>query len=771
MKNLAVSSVAAVALFVLQGLILGCGAPPAQAPIAGDGAVPEHYFIAQDPGPSASVECSMVADQTPWSEMWRRPLSPCTLGTGWAGFEPWGIWVISDRAHLTINLRSTDWDRMTIHAEAFGGLPDDVDQEMTVEINGRIIGTTGLARSWDTYTIDIPQNTLEVGLNSVTLSFTHRSSPERAGRGADRRLLAGGVKSIGLADSDRITRREDPQKPSQIFERTTGRFVIDEPGTLVMPIEVPGGTRQLELDVRLAGAGVHESATVTSIVRSLDGRFVSRTEHTASGSDRTHAGRWSIPIDANATGHSVLASFESHSLPPGTQLSMSPVRPVPARPDGRSEPTPTQAEETDSRTPDIVVITLDAARPDHFSHAGYPRPTTPKIDRLAEQALVFRNAFALAPYTLCSVPTMITGLSFLDHGVVSRRDVLSPVAVTMAEYLRAAGYRTAAFTTTPNNSAAKGYDQGYDEFFEMWRDVPRGTARNPHYVAREVIEWLGAVGEAQPIHLQVHLIPPHGPYAPADRFDRFTDPDYSGPCNGGNITLDHLESGAIPASEECLENVIGLYDGNLLAADDAVGQLLDALRARRRWPETVVLVTSDHGEAFLEHGRMTHNSTVFDEMLRVPFILRTPAWMDTSLIDTNRLVTLADIVPTLLATASIQPSTPLEGVNLFRIEGDTRLHDPRFFVAGNTDKPPLLGLRTRRWKLLLSDPGHGALFDLVADPRETTNIRFEEPALFAGLGMLLTDRVERPSTLAPSADSSEITEEDRKMLEALGYVE
>lgn len=713
----------------------------------------------------------MMADQSPWSEIWRRPLSPCTLGSGWGALESWGTWVISDRAQVTIHLLSAEWDRLTIRAEAFNGLPEEVDQEMAVALNGLSIGTVNLTRSWRNHEIEVPAGVLQVGLNTLSLTFAHRSSPEKAGRGADRRLLAGGVKSIQLDHSGWNNAGGDAAKDSQVFDTAMGRFVIDRPGTLVVSTEAPRGTTDFELGVELRGNGIQKRTTITSTLRSLDGRFVSRATHEVGGFRRNGARRWFIPIDSNATGDVVLATFEVSSLPANTQLALSPILPTPARHIADSAPMVAQPNAAASREPDIVLITLDAARSDHFSHAGYPRQATPEIDRFAEQSLVFLNAFALAPYTLCSVPTMITGLSFLDHGVVSRTDVLSPVAETMAESLQTAGYRTAAFTTTPNNSAAKGFDQGYDEFFEMWRDVPRGTARNPHYVTQEVIEWLGTIGDATPFHLQVHYIPPHGPYAPAARFDRFTDPDYSGPCNGRNITLDHIESGAVPVDEECLEHVIGLYDGNLLAADHAVGQLLDALRGRERWPDTVVLITSDHGEAFLEHGRMTHNSTVFDEMLHVPFVLRIPAWMDTSQVDTDRLVTLADIVPTLLATASIQPSLPLEGVNLLRNEGDTRLHDTRYFVAANTDKPPLLGLRTRRWKLLLNGPGHGALFDLAEDPGETENIRFDNPALFAGMGMLLTHRLITPSTLAPSEESSEITEEDRKMLEALGYVE
>ncbi len=421
--------------------------------------------------------------------------------------------------------------------------------------------------------------------------------------------------------------------------------------------------------------------------------------------------------------------------------------------------------------PDIVIITLDAARPDHCSCYGYHRLTTPVIDQFAEQSLVFSNAFALAPYTLCSVPTMITGLSFLDHGVVGHDDTLSVEALTLAEALRDAGYRTTGFTATPNNSAAKGFDQGYDEFHELWTEAPGATFQDPHYVSGRVIEWLESVDDNRPLHLQVHFIPPHAPYAPARPFNLFADPSYDGPCTGGVQSFDTIEHGIVPDTEECVTNLIDLYDGNLRAVDDATGLLLAALQRRERWQNTVVLITSDHGEAFLEHGRLTHNSTLYDEMLRVPFILHLPERYEDLEVDTEGLVTLADVTPTLLAAAGIRFSGPVDGINLLASHGT---HNPpvgRFFVARNSASDPLLGLRTLRWKVLLTSTGVGAVFDLVEDPGERLNLIFANPRQFAGLGLILTDRIAQPPSITVAGERAQTTDGDRELLEALGYVQ
>jgi arylsulfatase A-like enzyme len=166
---------------------------------------------------------------------------------------------------------------------------------------------------------------------------------------------------------------------------------------------------------------------------------------------------------------------------------------------------------------------------------------------------------------------------------------------------------------------------------------------------------------------------------------------------------------------------------------------------------------------------MHHNSTVFDEMLRVPFILRLPDWISTDTVDVSRLVTLADIVPTLLGTAGIRPAAQLEGIDLLADPG--AFPTSRVVIAANTDKPRLLGLRTARWKAILSPSGQGALFDLDRDPGELDNLVSLEGPTFAGLGLMLTQRASQPASLGAAPERAEVTEADREMLRALGYVD
>ena len=555
------------------------------------------------------------------------------------------------------------------------------------------------------------------------------------------------------------------------FDRRSGRFVLESPGTLVLPTEIPDHADILEVEVRAPASSAPDEPRIALRIQSLSSDASRRVLLPVENeNNRRGFAVLREPLSGFA-GETCLIMFDVPPRSDGKAVVLSPPRVIPSNTPVSSENPAKDPASTQSTPPDIVLITLDAARADHFSCYGYERKTSPSIDRLAEESLVFRDAFALAPYTLCSVPTMVTGLSFLDHQITDHGQSLSDQATTLAEYLKTRGYRTAGFSATPNNSRALGTDQGYDVFVESWKVVARKHSIDPFLLSRLALQWLAETSEDEPLHLQLHFVPPHAPYKPAPEFDRFTDPNYQGQCDGRNKTLAALDSSKFLPAPKDLAHVVALYDGNLRAADEAVSQVLQALRRRQRWKNTVVLVTSDHGEAFLEHGRMGHNSTVFDEMLRVPFILRIPWPVDMTATDLDGLVTLADIVPTLLSTAGIEAEPGLAGVNL--LGSATQGSPPRRsgFVIRTTGRPPLFAFRTKQWKLMLSGSGQGALFDLAHDVKERRDLSLENRAVFAGLGHSLTRRLAVQPRFEPVINPDELPDQDVEMLKALGYVQ
>jgi arylsulfatase len=656
-------------------------------------------------------------------------------------------------------------------------------QKMKVRLNGRQLATTEIPPRWTTIGIEIPSGALWTGANTFEFSFAFRApataphrqkvQPRFAVRIQEIELAAAPPPQGLIAEARRWITRGDlapsPRHPVQIFDQARDRFVVREAGTLVLPVRFPATAHALELEVTAPpGLDCRETRITLDVQNLTTGEHSSTTLSTNElcdgRSDKVFTAE--VPIDQFA-GEDCILSFEAQPEPAGSVIEIGRPRPI-TRPSSTAGGSDGETGTRPGRRPDIVLITLDAARPDHLSCYGYDRPTTPNIDRLSEESLVFTNVFALVPNTLRSVPTMITGLSYLDHQVTEDDSTLPDEAKTLAEYLREAGYATACFSANPNNSRAIGDDQGYDEFYELWTEVPRTVSRKPDYLTQRVLEWLTEFDDSKPLHLQLHFVPPHAPYEPAPEFDLFTDPNYDGWCDGTPRTLRQIDKAIRGANDADLAQITALYDGNLRAVDDSVARVLDALRSRDRWKDTVVLVTSDHGEAFFEHRRMLHNNTVFDEMLRVPFILRLPGGRHPDGVDLDRFATLADLTPTLLAAASMQPVATLDGADLLQLGAAT---DSRTIVARTAHHYPLRALRTQRWKLVLTTSGQAQLYDLASDPGEHKNVGFENLPTLVGLGQLLTQRLAVPPSLAGTRNETEAPLADQEMLKALGYVE
>lgn len=716
----------------------------------------EHTFIPAASAASAIV-CPVVR-QPDWERRWTPDHSQCSLGDGWLPPNRWGSFVFGATAEAVVHVDRPADATLSVTIKAGDDIPDDHRQAFRLFINDRDLGKHLVDRRWETIRIPVAAQALSPGVNLIRFVFDHWVSPRQAGTGSDYRAVAARVSRLSLTP---VNAPESAPPTSDPWDDSRGEWIVRRSGVLSMPVQLPPGAATMAVRLRPSTDVDPGSLTVEMRIEDLDGGPPVRVTSKRSTSD---AGiRFEAPVGELAGGWALL------TLALGFEGGFVVIEPPEITGRAPREATGAVRRTAGTSRPDIVVIILDAARADRFSHAGYPRDTTPFIDSIAAESVVFPNAYALAPYTLCSVPTMITGLSFFDHGVTRHDHVLDGRAVTLAERLRGLGYRTAAFSATPNNSRSKGFDQGYEVFRELWTEGPQRVTRHAHYLADQVAAWLAETADdPRPLHLQLHLIPPHSPYDPRPPFDVFTESAPSESCNGFDRTISRLDGREGMPDPDCISHLSDLYDGNLRTADDAVRIVVEALRLRPSWDNTVLLITSDHGEAFWEHGRLAHNSTVFGEMLRVPFILRLPPGFERPGITTDRLVTLADIAPTLLSAAGFHiDDASIDGVDLLDGDGAGR---GRFLIARTTDGPPVFGLRTLRWSATLNSAGAGSLYDLTFDPGELRDRRTDRPEVFAALANLINRRMTIPPDLHPSAGVAEIGDEERELLETLGYV-
>ncbi len=400
------------------------------------------------------------------------------------------------------------------------------------------------------------------------------------------------------------------------------------------------------------------------------------------------------------------------------------------------------------RPPNIVLITLDAARADHFSSYGYPRPTTPHMDRLASRGVLFENAIAPSSWTLPSHASILSGLLPHQHG----EDVGLPAAAevwNLPEILRKRGYETAGFNTnTLYGQAVWGLGHGFETYrdyknslrynlaltmagrilvqplYQRWVRFDVFCRRNAQDLSEAVLSW-HAAKSARPCFLFVHFFEPHDSYLPPHTNDRRVgrmSPELARRVSFGRGLIPER-----PLTADEQRDVIAAYDNSLAYADEQVGRLLDALAATPESSNTYIILTADHGEAFAEHGAYGHGWTLNREVLHVPLIIAGPGVPSGQRIP--RVVRIREIFPTVVELA-LGERFPFDRASLRRHwnpafqpedydEGAVSELSTGFQLLG---RPPILSLITSEWHYIHDAAGRRQLYRWPADPEEKLNL-------------------------------------------------
>ena len=676
-----------------------------------------------------------------------------TVESGWGGTETWGTWGLGERTELRFFLRWVKPYRLHLTCRA-AAHPDGRPQTVGVVFNGRRIATLEVGSDWERHRVEVPAGVLSPGDNRIELAYGFHLAGTP---GVDPRPLALAIEEIGLLAPDqrpKEARAEGGAEPA--LDDAADALRLERSGTYLVPLRVPRDAAALEVTLRSSGRAARLRAGVMTTDGSEDTAFV------AGG------GRQRIALAAYR-GRDVFLVFDA-DLPHGGRLTLESPRLSTVE---ALSPRPATAPPLDAGRPDIVLVVLDAARADRFGAYGYERDTTPHIDRLAARSLVFQQVLAECPYTSCSMPNLLAGLSFPQHGVVAHGLALADRVDTLAEVLSQLGYRTLGITGNPNSSRLTGSDQGFDEFHETWKLASPRDRIHPGFLTRLAIERLGHLDE-RPLFLMLHYVPPHEPYDPDPPFDLFGDPDYAGPVVGEQRFVQSVFAREIELDDADLAELSALYDGNLRMADHWVGRLIDALVDAGRWDDTLFVLTSDHGEAFDEHGYLGHNDTVHEEMLRVPLILRLPRDERPAGVDLARLASLGDLMPTLLARLDRVVPVGVRGSDLLAAP-PLAAADRLVFLRSAHEAGVIFGVRSARFKLMARqpaswDPGGYRLFDLAADPQERSDLAPRHRLLQAALALRLERALSDAGQLEVDAQPAAMSPEDEAMLRSLGYL-
>jgi arylsulfatase A-like enzyme len=412
--------------------------------------------------------------------------------------------------------------------------------------------------------------------------------------------------------------------------------------------------------------------------------------------------------------------------------------------------------------PNLVVVSIDTLRADHLGIYGYSRPTSPRIDAWARGGTVFDRAFAPSSWTLPSHASMFTGLSPFRHGATHWDARIPDEAPMLAERLRRRGYATGGAVNAPFVGERFGFRRGFDAWVE--RRKRRETSDDEYQ--RLVLELVRAE-RRRPFFLFLHYMNVHEPYDPPAGYDRFASPGAAASSIDGSKLRELqllVEERRAAVTDADRDRLVDLYDGEILAMDEKFGALLDAIQ--RVSPDTIVVLTSDHGEEFLEHGGLTHGRTLYEEVLRVPLIVVGPGVRAGARSDA--LVSLIDVAPTLLDLAGAEPLRGSDGESIRSLlagGGGPRPRPIALHTTAADRRVNLRGLRDASTKLIEDTAaGRREYYDLSADPREREDLYPTRQA--ASFEKQLAALEMRASVLlkhGPSADELE-------SLRSLGYV-
>jgi len=471
-----------------------------------------------------------------------------------------------------------------------------------------------------------------------------------------------------------------------------------------------------------------------------------------------------------------------------------------------------------SEQPNVLLIVLDTVRADHMSCYGCPRKTTPNIDALAAEAHLYRNVMSPSPWTLPSHASFFTGLPSSGHRCNNVRMFLDDSFDTLAELLKAAGYQTAGFSSNSGITREKGFAQGFNIYKTPCSDIIHkwplhGVDNRAEMDAKsyatlmhnELKKWFAEdYHPDKPFFLFLNYYEPHIPYVPPSHqlqwaseeiFEKWRMIDQY------KSWYNHILQGEDTLSTQDIMELEALYDDEITYVDSKVGEVLDLLRKTDNYEDTLIIITSDHGEHFGEHHLMEHQFSLYEPLLKVPLIMkyrdRFPAG------NSNMLVQSHDIYPTILELVGVRwKRLPLQNCrNLLRPDrSESRLGIAEYWrvkwaaitfdewldqegvvsESSMSERLPAFFMRdlkafqTGDMKMIQSSRGESELYDIVKDPAELQNLFYHQPDIAKDFD----EQIEQwwqpfegynPSFLETDADRK-LSDTEIETMRGLGYI-
>lgn len=609
---------------------------------------------------------SQVPEATQGIEFGDAPHQAYHLLQGWSGIEKELRWTEAKTA--TIWFFHHDVRKNKNVAITWAALPssEGKNQDVKVLLNGKQVKSLTVKPFFTTDTFRFPVSALHPGFNLVTFQFSYTGKPLNIDpKSQDDRELAVAFKGIQFLDESASQKAiVRPEKPQGFWQMANSGISVFRklPASFELDVEYQSskGTKaSLEI--------VNEQGE-THTLRLPDGkRHASKT--------------FSFPqerfyrINTSSTGPK-----DGYIVWNKVRLkTKSPQEDLNRNAQGFIKPSTLAA-----KRPDILLYVIDTLRADHVGCYGYSRNTTPHIDAFAQENARYQHAYSTSSWTKPSAASMLTGLLPRNHRTMTRKERLPDEVVTLSEILQAHGYYTVAFSTNSVVSRLFGFAQGYDEFVSFKEDHDSLAIHTPSATVNEHIfnflQEYAARKERKPLFILVWTTDPHAPYVPPKNVQKLFDIDQYTPMDTSINLLTKIREQTLVPTVSQIEYMKTRYDQEIFANDRSFGRLLESLKNLGLYQNMTIMLTADHGEEFFEHHGVGHGFTLYNEQIRVPFIIKTP---DIKPGVYNDVVALMDIYPTLLDMLDVAESYPLDGISM--LTPGTR-HDMLYFeetLGGN----------------------------------------------------------------------------------------
>lgn len=440
-------------------------------------------------------------------------------------------------------------------------------------------------------------------------------------------------------------------------------------------------------------------------------------------------------------------------------------------------------------TKNILLISLDTLRADHVGCYGYERDTSPNIDKLAKDSAVFLNTFATAPWTLPSHVSLMTSLNCINHQVYHKEQKMDPTILTLADVLRKNDYFNGAITGGGFVKGSFGFNKGFDSYRVSGS---LNTFDSAHKICEASKNWIRSHADRN-FFLFVHTYQIHSPYAsPSPYNEHFLADDAEYKRFNQRKFRFYQEDRYLPVTDKLRQNIIDLYDSGILYTDHAlIKGLVEELKALEIYDNTMIILLSDHGEEFYEHKAWAHSHSVYNEIIKVPLIIKFFASKHAGVI-IKKYARLIDVMPTILDELKIAyPDQYSDGETLLNLldNGNQRDGERIFLSELVTDPidgkiPPKTAINQGHNKLIINDefnPENIAYFnfpppemekfetyDLEADPGESANLVFSNPDLTRRLLKFMEIHFVQKCNWSSLKNQNQ--DEIQEQLRALGYI-